>query len=52
MNVVFLLAAIVLLGVNAFMVAAEVAIIAAAGRRSAIEAQAALGGYRARLAST
>ena len=52
MNVVFLLAAIVLLGVNAFMVAAEVAITAAAGRRSAIEAQAALGGYRARLAST
>ncbi len=52
MNVVFLLAAIVLLGVNAFMVAAEVAITAAAGRRSAIEAHAALGGYRARLAST
>ena len=52
MNVVFLLAAIVLLAVNAFMVAAEVAITAAAGRRSAIEAQAALGGYRARLAST
>ena len=34
------------------MVAAEVAITAAAGRRSAIEAHAALGGYRARLAST
>ena len=51
MNGVFLLAAILLLGVNAFMVAAEVAITAAAGRRSAIEAQAALGGYRARLAS-
>ena len=52
MNGVFLLAAVLLLAVNAFMVAAEVAITAAAGRRSAIEAEAALGGYRARLAST
>jgi len=51
MNGVFLIAAVLLLAVNAFMVAAEVAITAVAGRRSAIEAEAALGGYRARLAS-
>ena len=51
MNGVFLVAAVLLLAVNAFMVAAEVAVTAAAGRRSAIEAAAALGGYRARLAS-
>ena len=47
----YLLVAILLLGINAFMVGAEVAITAAAGRRSVIESQAASGSFRARMAS-
>ena len=47
----YLLVAILLLGINAFMVGAEVAITAAAGRRSVIESQAASGSFRARMAT-
>ena len=47
----YLLVAILLLAINAFMVGAEVAITAAAGRRSVIESQAASGSFRARMAS-
>ena len=51
MSAVYLVVAFLLLAVNAFMVGAEVAVTAAAGRRSAIEMQAATGGLRARMAS-